>query len=101
MYKEGETIPQAPEDQDWSFDVVRITYVSLNSIKSVLFTKLESSTSQRQTKITYKIDSRAEGNLMPFKIFKRLFPKATMKSLHTSENNSVILKMHNNSNIEQ
>ena len=66
-----------PEEHNWSFDMVRLKYVNLDSIKSVLFTKLESSTRQRQTKITYKINSRADGNLMPFKIFKCLFPKAT------------------------
>ena len=64
-------------------------------------TKLESSTSQRQTKITYKINSGMDGNLMPFKIFKCLSPKATIELLHASKNNSVVLKTCNSSDIEQ
>ena len=44
-------------------------------MRIVLFTKLESSISQRRVHITYKIDSGADGNLMPFKIFKTLFSK--------------------------
>ena len=67
---------QAAEDHNQSFDVARIKYINLDSIKWLLFTQLESSTSQRQTNITYKIYSRADGNLMPFKIFKSIFQKA-------------------------
>ena len=36
-----------PDEQDSSFDVVRINYINLYSIRCVIFTKLESSTSQR------------------------------------------------------
>ena len=81
-----------PEDKDHSFDVVRVKYINLDSIKPVLFTKLESSTSQRLTKMTHKIDSRKDSNLMPFKKFKGLFPKTTIELLCATENNSVIFK---------
>ena len=40
--------------------MLRVKYINLDSVKSVIFTKLESSISQRQTKITYKIGPRAE-----------------------------------------
>ena len=50
--QEDETNLRMSEDHDPSFDTIKIKYVTLNSIISVLFTKLESSTSQRQTKIT-------------------------------------------------
>ena len=74
VYQEGETRPGMPEDHDWSFDLVRVKYANLNSIKSVLFTKLESGTHQRWTEITYKINSRWDGNLNLIKILKCLFP---------------------------
>ena len=48
---QGSAILQVSEDQDWRFYVVRVKYINLNSVKSVLFTKLESSTSQSFTKI--------------------------------------------------
>ena len=63
------------------FDVVRVKYITFDIIKSVLFIKLESSTSQKHTKLTYKIDSGADGNLMPVNILKSLFPKATTELL--------------------
>ena len=76
VHQEGGNILGMPEDHDQSFDVIRAKYINLSSIRSVLFTELESNTSQRQTKITYKINSGADENLMPFKIFKCLFPKS-------------------------
>ena len=79
VQQEGETSLGMPEDHYWSFKTVREKYINLNGIKSVLFTTLKSSTIEKQTKITYKIDLWADGNLMPFKIFKCLFPKTTVK----------------------
>ena len=35
------------DGQDRSFDVVRVDYINLDSVKSVIFIKVESSTSQR------------------------------------------------------
>ena len=101
MQQEGETSLGVLEDKNWRFDIVRVNYLNLDSIKSVLFTKLESSTSQRQNKMTYKIDFWADGNLMPFRIFKSLFLKVTIQLLSATKNNSAILKMYSTSNIEQ
>ena len=72
VHQEDETSLQVPEDQVQSFDVVWVKYINLDSIKFVLFTKLQSSTSQRQTKITCKIDTGAGSNAMPLKMFKSL-----------------------------
>ena len=41
------------EKQDRSFNMVRVKYISLNDIKSVILSKLESWTSQRQIHIEY------------------------------------------------
>ena len=45
--REGELQPVKSEDQDRSFDVVKVKYINLDSIRSVIFTKLESSISHR------------------------------------------------------
>ena len=37
---------EEPDEQDRSFDAARAKYINLNSVKSVIFTKLESSTNQ-------------------------------------------------------
>ena len=50
--------------------------------------------------IAYKIDFRSEGNLVPFKFFKTLFPTTTIKAFH-AKNNSVELKTYSQSNIGQ
>ena len=47
VHQKGETSLVMQEEHDQSFDAARIKYINLNSIKSVLFTKLESSTGQR------------------------------------------------------
>ena len=65
----------------------------------MIFIKLESSTSQKQSNIMYKINSRVDCNLMPLKIFKCLFPESTIGSLHTKS--FAILNKYNNSNIQQ
>ena len=44
------------EGQDRSFEIVKVKYTYLDSVKSVIFTKLASSTSPRRTQITYKVD---------------------------------------------
>ena len=38
---------------------------------------------------------------MSFKIFKNSFLKLTIEPLHTTENNTVVLKTYNNTNIKQ
>ena len=55
---------EEPSKQEGNFGVLRVKYINHDSVKSIIFTKLESSTSQKLT-------------LMPLKIFKTLFPKLT------------------------
>ena len=72
------------EQQDRSFDVVRVKYIKPDSVKTGMFTKLEASISQRRNQTTLKNDSGANGNLMVFKLFKSLFPKSTIEALHAT-----------------
>ena len=66
---------QVPDHQDHSYDVVRVEYINLKCVKSLLFAKLESSTNHRWTKIIYKIDSETDSNLIQLNILKHLFQK--------------------------
>ena len=68
-----------------SFDVVRVKYIKLDSIKCIKYTKFDSSTSPRQTHVVYKVDKAADGNLMSLKLFKALFPKSSLEELHTTK----------------
>ena len=49
----------------------------------------------------YKIDLGANGNIMPFKIFQSVFPRSMIETFHATNDNTVVLKTYNNSNIEQ
>ena len=75
------------DQQDRSFDMVKIKYLRSDGIKSGIFTKLTSRTTQRRPHVTYKIDSGVEGNLMPFTIFKTFFQSQQLK--HCMPQNSV------------
>ena len=61
------------ENQDRYFDVVRVKYINLDNVKSLIFTKLIYNTSQICTHIVYKVNTGAGGNLKPFKIFKHFY----------------------------
>ena len=80
------------DEQDRSFDVVRVKYINLSSINSIILTMFKSSMGQKQTQIVYKIKTGANGNVMPFKIFKNLFPKLALEQLHATRDNAMVLK---------
>ena len=61
------------EQQDKSFNSVKIKYLNFDNVKFVIFTKLELNTSQSRGCIAYKIDSGADGNLMLVITLKILF----------------------------
>ena len=48
----------------------------------------------------YKIDTRYYDNLILFRVFKILFPKSTIADLHATKHNSVVVKTHNQFDIE-
>ena len=75
--------------------------LNFDNVKSVIFTKLESSTSQKQAHVMFKRDMGSNGNLMPFKVFKIPFPKSTLHALHTTKSSSVMLKTYNQLDIKQ
>ena len=59
--QDGDSCVVEPEEQDRSFDVVRVKYIDLDSIKSIIFTDSESSTNQRQTHVVYNSDTGPNG----------------------------------------
>ena len=91
VHQEDETSLGMPEEHNQSFDAERVKYINFNSAKSILFAKLESRASQRQTKVTYEIDSGADGNIMPFKYSNVCFQRQWY-NLYVQQNNLVIQK---------
>ena len=62
--------------------------ITLNSKCSVITANLNTSLSQAKFVVSYKIDSGSEGNIMPFHIFKRFYPRST-KKLSATINDSI------------
>ena len=63
------------ESNDKSLDSINIRHLNFNNVKSVIFTKLESSTSKKRAQVMCKIDMGSDGNVMLFKLFKILVTK--------------------------
>ena len=78
---------------------LRVKCINLDSVKSIIFTKLESSIFQRQAHMVYIGDTGGSVNLMTLKCSK-LFPKSTLEEIPATKDNAVILKTYSNSNIE-
>ena len=78
-----------------SFDLVNISYCNFDSVKLVIFTKLEASTSQSRAHLKYIIYTRSNDNLVPYNVFRILFHKSTLAALRATKNYSVILKYIN------
>ena len=68
-------------DSNKRFNSVSMKSLTFHSIKSVIFTKLELSTSQKGAKIVCRIDTGCDGNLMAFRVFRMLFLRSTMAEL--------------------
>ena len=66
-----------------------------HSMKSVICTKLESSTNQKRATFAYKIDIGDDMSFMPFRVFRILFPRSIMAELYATITRSLVLKMYN------
>ena len=56
---------------------IYIDSITLNSKHSVITTNLNTSSRQAASVVSYKIDSGSNGNIMPFHIFKKVYPRST------------------------
>ena len=79
--QEDDLWQSGPVEQDGMLDMVMLKYINLYNVKSIIFTQLVFSTSWRGTHDIYKVDSESNGNLIPFRIFKPLFPRSKIEAL--------------------
>ena len=66
--------------QEYSKDEIKmmsINSVYMNKNQSMLTAKVDTHTGNNKITIPYKIDTGSHGNIMPWFIFKKLFPRAT------------------------
>ena len=64
---------------------VSMKSLTFHSVKSVIFTKLESSANQKSVKIANKIDTGSIRNVIPFRIFKIIFLRSTVVDLNATK----------------
>ena len=67
----------------------------------MLTAKLDMHTGNNKITILYKVDTGSHGNIMPWYIFKKLFPRVTEAELAKTIKNYIKLKMYNRTVITQ
>ena len=90
--------------QDYSEDeieIVSINSVYMNKNQLMLTAKLDMHAGNNKITIQYKIDTGSDGNIMPWYLFKKLFPRVTKAELPKTIKNHIKLKMYNETVITQ
>ena len=76
--------------------------VHFNSVNSRMHTTLHCTTPDgRSSDQTFKVDTGADGNLMPISMFSKLFPKVSLDTPSQTINKSVTLFAYNDTEIKQ
>ena len=76
--------------------------VHFNMINKRMHTLIKCETPDgRLSEQTFKIDTGADGNLMPITMFTKLFPKVSLEALSRMVDKSVTLYAYNNTAIKQ
>ena len=76
--------------------------VHFNTINSRMHTSLQCTTPDGwSSDQTFKVDTGADGNLMPISMFSKIFPKVSLDALGQTINRSVTLYAYNDTEIKQ
>ena len=76
--------------------------VHFNTINKRMHTLIKCETPDgRLSEQSFKIDTGADGNLMPITMFTKLFPKVSLEALSRTVDKSVTLYAYNNTTIKQ
>ena len=82
-------------------ETVSINSVHMNRNWSMLTAKLEMCAGNNKLTVPYKIDTGSDGNIMPWSIFKKLFPRVTEAKLEKIIKKHIKLKTYNKTVITQ
>ena len=75
--------------------------VHFNSINTRMYTEIECKTPGVKSKQTFKVNTWANGNLMPITMFAKLFPRVSLDELARTIESAVTLYAYNNTPIKQ
>ena len=84
-----------------NIDSVHINPIHFNKNHSLITVNLKTSTGPNNVMVPYKVDTGSDGNIMPFHIYKKLFPKITNEQLVATKNNNILLKMYKKTTVTQ
>ena len=87
---EQEVSQEYKEDE---IETVNINSVYMNRNQLMLTAKLDKHAGNNKIAIPYKIDTQSDGNIIPWYIFKKLFPRITETELMKTIKNHIKLKM--------
>ena len=68
------------------FDMVRSKTFNFCSTRSTIIAKLKTESYQKKETCKYKMDTSNDGNLMPIRMYKMLFPYTNITDLNKSVN---------------
>ena len=75
--------------------------VHFNNINMRMHTELGCEMSQSRSKQVFKIDTGADGNLMPITMFMKLYPKISLETLAKTIDKGITQFAYNNTPIKQ
>ena len=76
--------------------------VQFNNVNTRMHTELQCETkSGNKSKQVFKIDTGADGSLMPITMFSKLYPKTSLDALHSTIERGITLFAYNKTPIEQ
>ena len=78
------------QEQISGIKTVNINLISFNSNHSMILAKLKTSSKQATMTVPFKVDTGSDGNIMPFNIFKKLFPNTTEDRLATTKDTTML-----------
>ena len=68
-------------EEDGQIDTVKTDFINCNANSWIILAKLKTSSYQNSVNISYKIHTGSKSNILPFCIYKILFPRSTKKPL--------------------
>ena len=75
--------------------------IHVETAKKQLHAKLQARSYNVKHKISYKIDTGANGNLLPIRVYQQFFPYVTQYQLEQSKKSQTCLEAYNGSEIKQ
>ena len=89
------------EYSEGEIETVSIDSVHMNKNWSLLTVELEVCTGDNKLTVPYKIDTGSDGSIMPWHVFKKLFPRITEAEIKKTTKRHIKLKTYNKTVIMQ